>query len=157
MEQNQTEQKLMSITGAWGVGQSFLLHTVVKYLELSGEILQVTATSGSTAKLILGRTLHSFLGLDCEFNTSIKYGDQTWRSINSTDTLIVDEVSMIPAEILEKVDEIFRACAEGSSQGKPLCGKNVLLFGDLFQLLSVQIFVANVCTLHPQTELLTDR
>ena len=57
----------------------------------------------------------------------------------ATDTLIIDEVSMTPAEMLEKVDEIFRACAESSGKDKPFGGKNVLLFGDLYQLPSVQM------------------
>ena len=90
----------MFITGAGGVGKSYLLHTIVKYLELCGEIAQVTVTSGLATKLIYGTTLHSLFGLDCNIETSIKYDDQIWRSVAATDTLIVNEVSMMPAEIL---------------------------------------------------------
>ena len=60
-----------------------------------------------------------------------------WRTIASIDTLICDEVSMMSAELLEKINEIFSACAHQENQNKPFGGKNVLLFGDLYQLPSV--------------------
>ena len=75
----------------------------MQFLELSGEIVQVTATSGSAAKLIYGQTLHSLLGLDCDLKANINYQDQTWRSITSTDMLICDEISMMSAELLLNV------------------------------------------------------
>ena len=138
VETNMETQKLIFVTGPGGVGKSYLLHTIVQFLELSGEIVQVTATSGSAAKLIYGQTLHSLLGLDCDLKANINYQDQTWRSIASTDTLICDEISMMSAELLEKLNEIFTACPEGENQAKPFGGKNVMLFGDLYQLPSVR-------------------
>ena len=95
----------------------------MQFLELSGKIVQVTATSGSAAKLIIGQTLNSLLGLDCDLKTNINYPDQTWRYIASTDTPICDEVSMMSAELIEKLNEMFTACAEGENQSKPLGGK----------------------------------
>ena len=138
VKRNQKSQKLMFITRPWGVRKSYLLHTIIKLLELCGEIVEVTATSSSAAKLVNGRTLHSFLSLGCQLMSSIKYDDQTWRSITATDTLIVDEVSMMSAELFEKTDEIFRACTEEDKQDKPFGWKNILLFGDLHQLPSVE-------------------
>ena len=58
--------------------------------------------------------------------------------ITATDTLIVDEVYMMSAELFKKTDEIFRACTEEDKQDKPFGGKNILLFGDLHQLPSVE-------------------
>ena len=46
---------------------------------------------------------------------------------------------MMSSELLEKLNEIFTACAEGKNQSKPFHGKTVMLFGDLYQLPSVQI------------------
>ena len=137
IEANIGKQKLLFITGSGGVGKSYLLHTIVHFLEFSGEIVQVTATSGSAAKLIYGQTLHSFLSLDCDLKAAINYQDQTWRSIASPDTIICDEASMLSAEILENLNEICTACVEGDNQAKPFGGKNILLFGDLYQLPSV--------------------
>ena len=137
IEKNISDQKLLFVTGSGGVDKSYLLHTIVRFLELSGEIVQVTATSGAAAKLINGCTLHSFLSLDCDLNVSINYQDQMWRTIASIDTLICDEVSMMSAELLEKINEIFSACAHQENQNKPFGGKNILLFGDLYQLPSV--------------------
>ena len=42
--------KLMFVTGPGGFGKSYLLHTIVNFLELYGEIVQVTATSRLAAK-----------------------------------------------------------------------------------------------------------
>ena len=69
----------MFITRPGGVRKSYLLHTIVKLLELCSEVVEVTATSGSAAKLVNGKTLHSFLSLGCQLISSIKYDDQTWR------------------------------------------------------------------------------
>ena len=77
VETNIETQKLIFVTGPGGVGKSYLLHTIVQFLEFSGEIVQVTATSGSAAKLIYGQTLHSLLGLDCDLKANINYQDQT--------------------------------------------------------------------------------
>ena len=137
VETNPETQKLIFVTGPGRVGNSYLLHTIVQFLELSGEIVQVTATSGSAAKLIYGQTLHSLLGLDRDLKANINYQDQTWRSTASTDTLICDEISMMSAELQEKLNEIFTACAEGENQAKPFGGENVILSGDLYQLPSV--------------------
>ena len=64
VETNNETQKLFFVTGPGGIGKSYLLHTIVELLELSGEIVQVNATSGSAAKLIYGKILHSLHGLD---------------------------------------------------------------------------------------------
>ena len=137
IEANIGKQNFLFITGSGGVGKSYLLHTIVHFLELSGEMVQVTATSGSAAKLIYGQTYHSFLSLDCDLKVAINYQDQTWRSIASTDTIICDEASMLSAEILEKLNEICTACVAGDNQEKPFHGKIILIFGDLYQLPSV--------------------
>ena len=77
------------------------------------------------------------MSLDCDLEATINYQDQTWKSIASTDTVICDEASMISAELLEKLNEICIACSEGDNQIKSFGGKNILLFGDLYQLPSV--------------------
>ena len=63
MEQNLRKQMLVFITGPGGVGKSYLFPIIVILPELSGEIVLITGTLGSAAKLIYGRTLHSYLGL----------------------------------------------------------------------------------------------
>ena len=135
----------------------------MQFLELSGEIVQVTATSGSATKLIYSQTLHSLLGLDCDLKANINYQDQIWRSIASTDTLICDEISMMFAELPEKLNEIFTACAKGENQTKLFGRINVMLFSDLYQLPSVltnitKIYLSKstmgkVYTLHPDSKL----
>ncbi len=137
VEQNMQTQKLTFCTGPGGTGKSYLLHTIRQYLELAGETVAVTGISGSAAKLIGGQTLHSVLALDGELKTSMTYKDQIWRRISTITTLIVDESSMMSAELLEKTEEICSECCEKSTD-KPFGGKNILLFGDPYQIQSVE-------------------
>jgi hypothetical protein len=55
----------------------------------------------------------------------------------NTQAIIIDEVSMMSGELLEKVDEICRQTAQRSLKMKPFGGKHVILFGDLLQLPSI--------------------
>jgi hypothetical protein len=70
-------------------------------------------------------------------NCNLSYQDQSWHSIASTQAIIIDEVSLMSGELLEKVDEICRQSAQGSLKIKPFGGKHVILFGDLLQLPAV--------------------
>jgi hypothetical protein len=117
-----------------GTGKSFLLHSLMMKMELSALIVEVLATSGNAAVLVGGQTIHSFLNF---LNCNLSYQDQTWHSIASTQAIIIDEVSMLSGELLEKVDEICRQTTQGSLKMKPFGGKHVILFGDLLQLAAV--------------------
>ncbi len=137
VESNMDKQKLTFCTGPGGTGKSYLLHTVKQFLELSGETVAVTGTSGTAAKLIGGQTLHSFLAVDGELKCSMTYKDQNWRRIAAVNTLIIDETSLMSAELLEKAEEICSECCEKPSN-KLFGGKNVFLFGDPYQIPSVE-------------------
>ncbi|XP_071137190.1 uncharacterized protein [Mytilus edulis] len=130
-------QTLAFITGPGGCGKSFLLHTLVLQFEFSGLIVEVLGTTGNAALLINGRTVHSFFKLDPELNTSIGYNDNTWQAISLTDIIIIDEISMMTAEILEKISQICTQTCQNSKQNQHFGGKTVILFGDLLQLPAV--------------------
>ena len=78
---------------------------------------------GSAAKLICGQALHSLLGLDSDSKANNNYQDQTWRPIASIDTLICNEISMMSAELLGKLNGIFTTCTKEENQSTPFGGK----------------------------------
>ena len=81
----------------WRWKKSYRLHTIVRFLEFSSGIVQVTASSGSVAELIYDHILRSFLAF-----TVISKTNEIWRSIAATDTLIADEISGVSAKVFEK-------------------------------------------------------
>ena len=94
------------------------------------------------AALLLGKgakTLHSWAGIGLgkepvsvilgKIKKSFK-AKKNWLSI---DTLIIDEVSMMTPELLDKLDEIGRGMRKHNSK-KPFGGLQLILVGDMFQL-----------------------
>ena len=128
-------QVLAFVSGLGGTGKYFLLHYLMMKMELSALIVEVLATAGNAAVLVGGQTIHSFFKIGIDLNCNLSY--QTWHSIASTQAIIIDEVSMMSGELLEKVDEICRQTAQGSLKMKPFGGKHVILFGDLLQVPAV--------------------
>lgn len=130
-------QLLAFVTGPGGCGKSFLLHTLVLQYEFNCAIVEVLATSGNAALLVNGRTVHSFFKLDCNLDTSIQYRDTNWESICCTNVIIIDEISMMTAEILEKFNQICNETSTMINEKQLFGGKTVILFGDLLQLPAV--------------------
>ncbi|CAC5390819.1 PIF1 [Mytilus coruscus] len=130
-------QLLAFVTGPGGCGKSFLLHTLVLQYEFNCSIVEVLATSGNAALLVNGRTVHSFFKLDCNLETSIQYRDTNWESICCTNVIIIDEISMMTAEILEKLSQICNQTSTMTNEKQLFGGKTVILFGDLLQLPAV--------------------
>ena len=104
------------ITGGGGVGKTALLNYYIK--NHKKKTLGVTSTTGTSAILINGSTLHSYLGLGIKINTNTKenllnYIKKTKnikkrKKIYNTDILIIDECSMLSCQILDKMEYIFR-------------------------------------------------
>lgn len=125
------------ITGPGGVGKSALTSYLIAYLEESGKVVRVTASTGSAACNIGGITLHSFVGckdgsgslssmkliLDSNQNLTQQYVE--------TDVLIIDEISMVVPEFFDKVDQLFRHARQKNC---PFGGIQVILVGDFLQL-----------------------
>jgi ATP-dependent DNA helicase PIF1 len=131
--------KSFFLTGPGGSGKSFLLDKIKTELENRGRKVAVTAMTGCAA-LLLGRkakTLHSWacVGLAKEPVTAliakIRASPKAFRSWLATDTLIVDEVSMLTPEFLEKLSGIaMNVRRDLRSMG----GLQVIFVGDFFQL-----------------------
>ncbi len=134
------EGKTLFITGAGGVGKSFLIHHIVQTLESINKRVAVTALTGCAA-LLLGRkakTVHSWAGVGLAKDTPQvlasamkKYGSKALRRWILTDVLIIDEVSMMTCEFLEKLDMVGQMLRKSQ---KPFGGIQVVFVGDFFQL-----------------------
>ena len=110
------------ITGGAGVGKSFLLKTYLTMNKLrqtqTQKNIAVCAYTGVAALSIGGTTIHRLLGRDKS-------------QLPSLDELIIDEISMCPAELLEKLDSTLRGL---KNHNLPFGGVRVIVIGDFFQL-----------------------
>ena len=118
------------ITGEAGTGKS----TLVNYIKTRANIENtvVLAPTGVAALNIGGQTLHSFFRLPFKIIDQNALADQRknrlWKKVK---LVIIDEISMVRADMLDGIDMILRK-AQDSSQ--PFGGCKVLLVGDFYQL-----------------------
>lgn len=126
----------MFITGKAGTGKSALLSVFSK--ETIKTVLTLAPT-GIAAMNVRGVTIHSAFGYnnlvslpyDHIHYETLKLNSNKQRVLEIATTIIIDEISMVRADILEKVDRILKAVMHND---KPFGGKQMILFGDLFQL-----------------------
>ena len=118
------------ITGEAGTGKS----TLVNYIKTRANIdnTVVLAPTGVAALNIGGQTVHSFFRLPFKIIDRNALADQKknrlWKKVK---LVIIDEISMVRADMLDGIDMILRN-AQDSAQ--PFGGVKVLLVGDFFQL-----------------------
>ena len=126
-------------TGSAGTGKTFLLNSILKALKNKygsqfNELVAVTAMTGIAATHIEGTTLNSALGM----GAPSKYKD--FRSMHRKDArertrawkvLVVDECSMMSAEMFEMIEHMLR---EVRRNGRPGGGLQLIVCGDFFQL-----------------------
>lgn len=123
----------MYITGRAGSGKSYLLDFFVKNTHKS---VAVVAPTGVAALNIGGQTIHSFFALDIGVQNIAEIRKKgVWGKLKEIlsriDTLIIDEASMVRVDIVEAIN-VKLQCANESKE--PFGGKQVILFGDLYQL-----------------------
>lgn len=136
----QTNQSFF-LTGKAGTGKS----TFLKYI--LGEIdknFVVLAPTGIAAVNVNGTTIHSFfqfplrplLPKDGDIQIFSKNSEKR-KLISNMDTLIIDEISMVRADIIDGIDYSLRI--NGGNPSLPFGGKQVVFVGDIFQLEPVVI------------------
>lgn len=125
-------QDTLFITGKAGTGKSTLL-TLFR-LKTKKKVV-VLAPTGVAALHVRGETIHSFFKFkpNITVETAIKQARGLKKStlIKNMDTLIIDEVSMVRADLLDCIDVFLKTALETA---KPFGGKQVVFIGDLYQL-----------------------
>jgi ATP-dependent exoDNAse (exonuclease V) alpha subunit len=125
-----TEQNLY-ITGLAGTGKS----TLLKYFtENTDKEVVVLAPTGVAAINVQGSTLHSFFQLPfgVVHEDDIKPVRNKQKLFEKLQTIIIDEISMVRADIMQAIDYSLRINTGHSDE--PFGGVQVIAFGDLYQL-----------------------
>ena len=117
------------ITGRAGTGKSTLLSL---FRRTTRKKCVVLAPTGVAALNVKGQTIHSFFGFPPRI---INPGDikkrRNRRLYQAMEILIIDEISMVRADLLDSIDRFLRINRESN---RPFGGVQVVFFGDLFQL-----------------------
>ncbi len=118
------------ITGKAGTGKSTLLQGLKKFTKKK---FIVAAPTGVAALNIGGQTLHSLFKLSIKFQEpeDIKISKSTAKLLSKIEMLIIDEVSMLRADILDAINIILQKSKEVY---EPFGGVQLVMFGDLYQL-----------------------
>lgn len=130
------------LTGKAGTGKTTFLHTLKK---LSPKRMVVVAPTGVAAINAGGVTIHSFFQLS--FGPQVpgyeeasqdagymRFGKEKRNIIKSLDLLVIDEISMVRADILDGIDKTIRRF---KNKNLPFGGVQLLMIGDLQQLAPV--------------------
>lgn len=139
----ETNQSIF-LTGKAGTGKSTLLRYITKHTHKKHIVL---ASTGIAALNVGGQTIHSFFKLpfrpllpdDEDLNTRgrriyevFRYSKGHRQIIRDLDLIIIDEISMVRADVIDAIDKLLRVYSGRSSV--PFGGIQLLLVGDLFQL-----------------------
>ncbi|AUS07193.1 helix-turn-helix domain-containing protein [Pseudotamlana carrageenivorans] len=135
---NNTNRSIF-LTGKAGTGKTTFLHRLKKE---SLKRMVVVAPTGVAAINAKGVTIHSFFQMpfgpilpDTDLNASKGYNRKFSKTkiniIKSMDLLVIDEISMVRADLLDGIDKTLRRYRD---RNKVFGGVQVLMIGDLQQL-----------------------
>jgi ATP-dependent exoDNAse (exonuclease V) alpha subunit len=123
------------LTGPAGSGKTFVLNEFIRRARRAGKTVAVTATTGLAATHLNGNTIHSWSGIGIHdvlppgFYENLQKGRR--ETIQNTDVLVIDEISMLHDYRMDMIDEILRKVRKVDA---PFGGLQVVLCGDFFQL-----------------------
>lgn len=124
---------LIFITGRAGTGKTTLLRYFAQHTARNAVVL---ATTGISAINVHGQTVHSFFRLKPgNLLDSANLRKLPRKTVDNLDTIIIDEASMLRADLLDAMNHILRISTHSQ---EPFGGKQLILFGDLFQLPPVE-------------------
>lgn len=129
--------KNVFLTGKAGTGKTTFLHEIKKDLT---KRLVVVAPTGVAAINAGGVTIHSFFQLPFgpmlpgemrDLDRQRRFTGEKIRLIKSLDLLVIDEISMVRADLLDGIDSVLRRFKDPF---RPFGGVQLLMIGDLHQL-----------------------
>ena len=138
---NYTRHSLF-LTGKAGTGKSTFLRHVARNTKKKTVVLAPTGIAAINAG---GVTLHSFFHLpfhpllptDKRYDArhirdTLKYGSDRIKLLREVELIIIDEISMVRADIIDFIDKVLRIYSRNMRE--PFGGKQLLLVGDIYQL-----------------------
>lgn len=119
------------ITGRAGTGKSTLLHHLSWN---TAKQVVICAPTGVAALNVGGQTIHSLFRLPIGLigDTAIEQNAETRKLLNTIDTLVIDEISMVNADLLDAIDRSLRMARQRRNEA--FGGVQVVMFGDPYQL-----------------------
>ena len=130
------KRKNVFITGGGGVGKTMMLGLFKENLTELGMRVHVTATTGMAATLIGGTTIHRWAGVGLAKEPAAELLKRMRRDTRDrwrdTDVLIIDEISMMDADLFAKYDEIAKHLR--GNHGQVFGGIQLITSGDYLQL-----------------------
>jgi ATP-dependent DNA helicase PIF1 len=124
----QDEFPLLIVTGGAGTGKSTFIRWLARSFE--GHVL-IAAPTGIAALNVDGKTLHSMCVLPPAWILPEDIKDYKPSIARGAKLLIIDEISMVNANLLDGVSDFFKKNRDCDA---PFGGLPVVLVGDLFQL-----------------------
>ena len=119
------------ITGKAGTGKTTFIKRIQE--EINKNFL-VLAPTGIAAIAVGGQTMHSFFGFPMQAmgpHTETRLSNDKFQILKQTDTIIIDEASMVRSDMVDGMDRCLRMVF---NTNMPFGGKQVIFVGDLFQL-----------------------
>jgi ATP-dependent DNA helicase PIF1 len=121
------------ITGRAGTGKSTLLDYFRRNTHKKSAFL---APTGVAALNIRGQTIHSFFkfkpNISLDQIKKLRASTEEGTLYQKLETLVIDEISMVRADLLDCVDRFLRL--NGPTEGEPFGGIQMVFIGDLYQL-----------------------
>lgn len=130
------------LTGKAGTGKSTFLRYIIRNIKKKTVVL---APTGIAAVNVGGQTIHSFFHLplnpflpdDPRFAVKVlrkrmRYSNSFVKLIRNLELIVIDEISMVRADIIDFIDKILRVYT--GNMRLPFGGKQMLFVGDVFQL-----------------------
>jgi len=134
-------RRSLFLTGKAGTGKSTFLRYVVRHTKKKTVVLAPTGIAAINAG---GQTLHSFFKLpfhpllpnDTRYDRrhikeTLKYTSAQRKLLRELELIIIDEISMVRADIIDFIDKVLRIFTRSY---EPFGGKQLLLVGDIYQL-----------------------
>lgn len=138
----QYTSRSLFLTGKAGTGKSTFLRYIAQTTKKKHVILAPTGIAAINAG---GSTLHSFFKLpfhpllpnDVRYTfrhirSTLKYNGEKIKLLREIELIIIDEISMVRADIIDFIDKVLRIYCR--NMRTPFGGKQLLLVGDIYQL-----------------------